>query len=352
MSSIVSQAKGLIDLGFSLRTKYVDSEDTKFFRDGFGDLELMEAFDKHLIEEGDDGFDDIEIGKLEEKKYSTDVYKVYRGSFTSPAKDYIRDVDASIGQVEIIEPVTAEKTGTVILVPMTGDEGFSYRRSNIAIPLARAGFTTISLMPAYYGKRRPAGATTCNPPTFSEFCVLYWSAFLEVGKLVKWAEKAYPGITPGISGLSQGGIMTVNGSTYTKSDVVIVPVVAGFRMYEGFRVGAMSATVSRRTIKSKEDVEKLDELMKWVNCAHSIKGFHDRGAPKDRKVTVRLISAKNDYFIPSGSSQDLATALQEYGTQFTHIKVSGGHATTIKDSKLIVVPEIIRAFEQHSEPAE
>ena len=348
MSSIVSYAKGLIDLGFSLRAKYVDSDDTKFFRDGFGDLDQMYAFDKKLMEEGDDGFDDIEIEKVEAEKHSTDAYKVYRGSFVSPAKDFIEDPIASIGQVEIVEPVTEMIKGAVVLVPMTGDEGFGYRRSHIAIPLANAGFVTISLIPAFYGKRRPAKAKTCNSSTFSEFTFVYWSAFLEAGKLVKWMKETYPGVTPGINGLSQGGIMTVNGSTYTKSDVVLIPVVAGLRMYEGFRQGVMNSAISKRTIRSKEDIKKLDDLMKWVSCAHSIQGFLDRGAPKGRKVTIRLITAKNDRFIPSASSKDLAAALQEYGTKFTQVKVSGGHATTIKDSRSIVVPQIIRAFEEHA----
>ena len=349
MSGIISYTKGLIDLGFALRAKYVDSDNTKFFRDGFGDLDQMYAFDQKLTEEGDDGFDDIEIKKAESEKHSTEAYKVYRGSFVSPAKDFIQDPIASQGQVEIIEPVTDKMKGIVVLVPMTGDEGFSYRRGNIAIPLADSGFATISLIPPFYGKRRAANATTCNSPTFSELGLVYWSAFLEVGKLVKWAAKAYPGITPGISGLSQGGVMTVNGSTYTKSDVVLVPVVAGLRMYESFRKGVLSSVISKRTISSKEDVTKLDDIMKWVSSARSIQAFQDRGAPAKRKVTVRLITAKNDRFVPSGSSKDLAAALQEYGTKFTHVKVSGGHATTIKDSKSIVVPQIIRAFAEHAD---
>ena len=351
MTSVVSRVKGLVDFGFAFRAKYLDSEDSKFFRDGFGDTDAMEAFDKKLMAEGEDGFDDIEIEKTAKEKYSNERFNVFRGSFVSPAKEFILDESASKGEVEIIEPVDKSFRGVVVLVPMTGDEGYSYRRTNIALPLAEAGFVTISLMVPFYGKRRAEGSKSCNSPTFNEFCVLYWSAFLEVGKLVTWAKQTYAGVAVGISGLSQGGIMTVNGSTYTKSDVVLVPVVAGLRMYEGFRDGVMSAAVSRKSIRSKDDIARLDALMKWVNSERSIQGLNDRGAPKDRKVTVRFIAAKSDHFIPTGSSNDLAHTLNKYATKFSHIKVKGGHATTIKDAKPIVVPEIIRAFQEHEEYA-
>ena len=348
MSILKSKAKGFVDVGFAFRAKYLDSEDAKFFRDGFGDTAATRAFETKIFEEGDAGFEDVDFDKIEQEKYSTETYKSYRGTFLSPASEFIMDETVAKAEVEILEPVIDELAGVVILLPMTGDEGYGYRRKNLAQPLAEAGFVSISLIIPFYGKRRPLGAKSCYARTFHEFSLTYWSAFLEAGKLVKWAKQAYPGVNVGISGLSQGGIMTVNGSTYTLSDVVLVPAVAGLRLYDALREGVLSATISKKSIKTKQDVEELDNLMKMETCERYILAMKERGVPQDRKVTIRLVTARNDRFISNSSSKNLANVLEDYATQFAHVRVNGGHATTIKDAKALVVPEIIRAFEDHA----
>lgn len=86
------------------------------------------------------------------------------GEFVSPASDYLAE-EAQIVRIEVILPATSTQDAKaaiaeyqnwplVILCPATGDEGFSIRRSKLAIPLLKKGIISVLVQICYYGSRR------------------------------------------------------------------------------------------------------------------------------------------------------------------------------------------------------
>lgn len=155
-----SRFYGLMDVAAGAKIKYIEGRSKKMLVDGWGEESTSPTYlFRRLESTGLEGFDDIELDfSPTETNASTDTIKVSRATFKSPlASEYIHE-ENKVGYVELVEPRDSSTVkGSVVLLAMTGDHGFSYRRQNYGMPLAREGYAVAILMIPYYGKRIPKG---------------------------------------------------------------------------------------------------------------------------------------------------------------------------------------------------
>ena len=149
-----------MDVAAGAKIKYMEGRSKKMLVDGWGEETTSPTkLYRRLELTGLEGFDDIELDfSRTEQDTSTDTIKVSRATFQSPlANEYIHE-ENKVGYVELVEPRDSSAVkGSVVLLAMTGDLGFGYRRTNYAMPLAREGYAVVILMIPYYGKRIPKG---------------------------------------------------------------------------------------------------------------------------------------------------------------------------------------------------
>ena len=341
----------VLDDAARFKAKFVDDNDHKFFVDGLGDGQGGKLKDD-LEQTGEAAFKDIELVFEEgEKATSTQTIAITRASFASPASDYFPEENVGVGEVEMVMPRAGSSNenqlkGIVLLLPMTGDMGFVYRRKNIAMPLAELGYGSISLMQAFYGKRMPSAQVQYYVRTCNDFALSIMSAFLEGTKLLKWIQANYPGIPVGVSGLSLGGVSAAAVATFFQGNLAVIPCCAANSADTAFESGPLRAMVSTSGFNDPSVQKACFEFLGELKISELMKAKKVRGEHSEEQVIVtRFVRANRDKFIPQRDSVKLASVLEGVSTQFDLIKVSGGHLSTILYSTKYVVPQVVLAFE-------
>lgn len=148
---------GTLDKGLGLKAKYTEKKKDRMFRGGFGQYSSAEAM--ALFDEGGlSAFRDISVDMDEkEEPRSTPEIEIRRGRFKSPLSGLFPPFKAlDTAYIEVVKPAQESKIKAVmVLFPATGDQGFEYRRERFAMPLAKQGIASVSLMIPYYGARKP-----------------------------------------------------------------------------------------------------------------------------------------------------------------------------------------------------
>jgi len=117
----------------------------------------------------------------------------------------------------------------VILLPGTGEQGYTRRRLCVAYPLAVRGVATLILEGPYYGSRKPAGQVGSKLAALMDLCILGRTTIEEGRALAAWARdlRAHH-LPPGSSGSGGGGEVPAFG-----------PIV-----YAGTSMGGLHAAMS------------------------------------------------------------------------------------------------------------
>ena len=214
------------------------------------------------------------------------------------------------------------------------------------MPLAELGYGSVSLMQAYYGKRKPHDQVQHFNRTCWDYAIGLISAILEVTKLLKWLEKEYPGIPVGVCGVSMGGATVSAVSTLFQGDMIVVPCLASHSLKELFEAPTLGAMLSAQGLKDREVRQACFLLLDELQLSTLVKAKKRRGEESDDYVRVtRFVRAKRDKFVPHRDSQAAASCLEAISTKFDIVEVPGGHVSTIKNSTKHVVPQVVLAFE-------
>jgi hypothetical protein len=147
--------------------------------------------------------------------------------FPSPAREilHLMPKESHIAHACVISPMlnntiinnhrTAEEEVTtkywtnkiVILLPGTGDHGFSRRAASMALPLAQQhNVTSIILESPFYGKRKPKEQMRSKLRHVSDLPTLGRATIEETLSLIQWISKIKPDASIAVAGLSMGGL--------------------------------------------------------------------------------------------------------------------------------------------------
>lgn len=330
----------------------------KYFNEGVGDLSILESLEEKLKTEGGiDAFEDIELEKVPDKvsakqdePHSTQkLYTKTRAEYQSPVAEFFPDEEnCKTGYVEIITPKEIKKVkGVVLCVSYTGDQGFSFRRKNIAIPLAKKGYISISPLPPFMGKRRPKTQVDSYIRTLAELVISFHIQVIENAKILKWIREEYPGLNVGITGTSQGACMASMASLMDNEPLALISYLGGFSA-EGMCV-----------FEAKMDLNKVDMNVKEMRSfldKYNVQYCHDHFALRVRESDDKLISrhifANGDKFISPRQRNRILSFFNELTSDspiVDEVKVKGGHLSCIMRSSKFLVPNIIETMEKLSE---
>lgn len=336
---------GLLDRYAGVKLKLAPQR-KKLFSEGAGEGRYKSLRDL-VVSQGADGFQDIEmdlVSEVTDSDIQQEGIKVMKGTFLSPAAEWFQDEHVKFGVVDVVVPENIEEPkGVAVLFPMAGDLGVSFRRRNIAVPLAKQGYASIILHVSYAKGRMPSGQTpilrTCD-----EYGVYSWATIVEGAKLVKWARSYFDGTPIAVSGVSLGGVFACSVATLDKQDLSIATLVSGNGPQ--FLQGIFKNAVSTAKLSASEFASFLREL----SVTSLVQDSLNRGQDYEERVLVmNQVFAKHDAAILKQSTEEVERAFHKICRSHTLTPKSGGHFSSISNASTLLVPELIQAFQKYEE---
>jgi len=133
---------------------------------------------------------------------------VFEGSFPAPPETAALLPPASrVARFQLVAPPAWRRGGpAALLLPGTGEQGFTRRRHFLAYPLASQGVATVILEGPFYGARRPAGMVASKLRALCDLPLLGLSTMLEARALVAWLKGELGASAVVLAGTSMGGL--------------------------------------------------------------------------------------------------------------------------------------------------
>lgn len=271
-----------------------------FFKDGWGDLSLLQELHHAGYRKGPPRTIEIAWEDVEEKGGAS--YR--RGSFASPFTDLPLPEESKNAYVELVLPRKASPDTPVCMhFAATGDEGFSRRRRTFALPLLKEGIGSLILENPYYGRRRPAGQRKIMLNRFSDLMAMGGATVEEGLSLLGWLRRE--GYTKfGVCGISMGGSMAAQVAVHAETQVAMIGCVTAHSASAVFTEGILKHYLDWETLNREIEggIQAID-LMRQLLDTTDIRRF----PPPKRPETSFLVAAKYDAYIPRSSAEMVHT---------------------------------------------
>jgi hypothetical protein len=346
-----------------LSRRLVELTDGPLFRQGFGDRDRIDA-----IAEAVRAYDvttkplPLEITSERRSRLAMGIH-VVELTFRSPGACFLPD-ECHLVRAEMVLPEVerraragaaarsriatdstaptreAERPPVCLMLPATAEETFAVRRW-IALPLLRRGIGVAILETPFYGRRRAAGQLGPLIRTIADQFGLNFATVQESRALLYWLKsEGYDRL--GITGYSQGGVMTAFTASVTRFPLAAVPratpVCAAELVLEGPVRRAICWSRLARDVGGLAAAERfLCDLLEPL----SLDGFPPPVAPGCAVV----MSARDDCLVPPGDGELLHRHWE--GSELRWLE--GGHFTALFRAREQAAA-IADAFERLSSP--
>ncbi|MBC7172349.1 MAG: alpha/beta hydrolase family protein [Polyangiaceae bacterium] len=203
------------------------SIDGPYFRQGLGDRSRIEAIVETAINYDIDA-PPLPLEVTRERHFLSLLGpRIVQLTFRSPGACWLPD-ECHTARAELVLPPGAEddRPPICLMLPATAEETFALRRW-LAIPLLRHGIGVAILETPFYGKRRATGQLGPLIRTLADQLCLNIATVEEARALLYWL-RAEGYMRLGITGYSQGGIMTAFTAAVTRFPVAAIPRAAPF----------------------------------------------------------------------------------------------------------------------------
>jgi hypothetical protein len=320
----------------------------RLYPDGFGDLGALEALvDRVRAYSGPGVADEIDVEWTHEPVVDARTGIVSRrGRFESPRADILAD-RGRLATVELVMPGTDhESRGPVcLLLAATGEEGFTLRR-RFAAGLARIGIGSLLLENPFYGPRRPPGQWMSILRTVRDQFAMNVATVDEGRSLLRWLHtRGHQRI--GVTGYSQGGMMTAFCAALTPFAVAAIPRAAGCSAVPIFTEMALGRRFAwDRLAEPFESVDAARDHFRRCLQPVDVRRFP---APIDTSLAV-IVASRHDRFIPLAE----ANALERHWAGARMRWVEAGHFTgalLFGRVQLEAVRTAFAAFDRATRPA-
>jgi hypothetical protein len=276
----------------------------RLYPDGFGDLDALEALVQRVqAYTGPGPADDIDLrwthDPVVDARHGT---VTRRGSFASPRAD-ILPPEGRQALVELVMPGSDhESRGPVcLLLAATGEEGFTLRR-RFAVALARVGIGSLLLENPFYGSRRPAGQWLAILRTVRDQFAMNVATVDEGRALLQWLHgRGHARI--GVTGYSQGGMMTAFCAALTPFAVAAIPRAAGCSAVPIFTEMALGRRFAWDRLA--EPCAGIDAAREYFRRCLKPVDVCRFPPPVDTRLAV-VVASRHDRFIPVAEAAALA----------------------------------------------
>ena len=159
--------------------------------------------------------------------------------------------------MELVLPKKAvRKTPVCVLFAATGDQGFTWRREVVALPLAKKGIGSLILQSPFYGRRRPDYQKSFYVSDVKDLWIMAAATIAEGLCLLNWLEEEGFG-SLGVSGVSYGGYIAGVVAAHFKKPIAVIPCLAAHSATTWMLDGTMRQAIHwkklRREWKEKEN---------------------------------------------------------------------------------------------------
>jgi len=268
---------------------------------------------------------------------------IFNGSFESPLKKILPE-ESHRAHFQLILPKAPHETGwkpgshdtnlakyyakrpICILFGPTGDHSFSYRRTVIAEPLAKAGIGSIILQNPFYGERKPQDQIRSRLRCVSDLMTMGSALVGETNSLLLWLSNE--GFGPFATwGYSMGGQMAGFCSTMSPFPTALIPCMAPYSAVPVYSDGIMHDDVAWDELRQGNTIQHAKETMERVLNITDLKYYPQPLVPE---ATI-IISGKDDCYVPGAGEK-----LHAYWPGSEHRMLEVGHVTGMLQSKPFV----------------
>jgi len=330
----------------------------KFWADGFGDVERMYRVAAMERKVGLEGAQDIAQVRFGGTTRTKEGHSVRMMSFTSPIAKELPKETREV-HVQVVEPKEPRTRPVVVIhLQATGDEGFSQRRTRVAIPLAESGITSMLLQIPFYGARRAKDQRKHFTRTVENFMMCAHGSYTEAAKLAHWVKAEYqPNASIVFTGFSFGGCMATYAASMLVGEPCAVVSCCGPSSPHVVLTGVLRGGNDWRklTEESGGDQEKaelrvvrvFDEIADMAGQIEDAKKREQskNGAAYKHHVCVS-IAARDDSFVSMSSMKRMHEVQRAMDPSAELSVVAGGHGSTFLRSKTVYVPRILDAIDE------
>jgi hypothetical protein len=290
----------------------------RLYADGFGDLDQLEqlvAWVRDSSREEEPGLIAVDWSGPARRRAEMTIRS---GSFESPVPHDYLPPETRRGHVQLLLPAFREPEAMCLHLCSTGEAGFRMR-ALFATPLLRRGIGALLLENPFYGLRRPAGQFRCSLRTVRDQFAMNYTTVVEARCLLTWLRReGYERV--GVTGYSQGGMMTAFSAALTPFPVAAVPRGAANAAGPVFLDGSLSKSINWSKLAAEQGGEEHARRY-FRRCLEPVT-VSCFPPPLDPSLAI-LIGAQHDSFIPPHETEALCRHWA--GSELRWL--DGGHAT-------------------------
>jgi len=309
------------------------------YADGFGGFDRLDDLVERVRRyPGSEPPAELEI-RWDGKARSVAGYRVRRGWFDTPMADLLPS-ECKRGHVELLLPPDrrrGEQPPLCLLLAATAEEGYARRRL-WASSLLRRGIGALLLENAFYGRRRPLGQRGPSLRTVADQFSMNLATVDEARALLGWMRRAgYERV--GVTGHSQGGMMSAFAAAVTPFAVAAVPRSAGSAAGPIFTTSALARAFHWERLAGERG--GLEEARQYfLECLEPVDV--SRHPPPHSTSAAILVGARSDGFVPPEETEHLHRHWQ--GSELRWL--DAGHVTSVLLHRRAQVRAVLDAFDR------
>eukprot|EP01029_Cantina_marsupialis_P016746 TRINITY_DN3746_c1_g1_i2.p1 TRINITY_DN3746_c1_g1~~TRINITY_DN3746_c1_g1_i2.p1 ORF type:complete len:669 (+),score=172.77 TRINITY_DN3746_c1_g1_i2:227-2008(+) len=188
----------------------------------------------------------------------------------------------------------------VVILPGTGESGYTRRRASLALPLSEKGITSIILEGPFYGKRRPPKLHGSKLKTVSDLPLLGRATIIEATAVLEWLKKQgyWPLV---VMGVSMGGLHSAMTASVTGFPVGAVSWLGPPSAAPVFTEGLLSTNCDWRALSCDLGME-LEQLLQDAedispSCPFDEYSLKDLMLPSQAREDVLDVLDSDDKFL-------------------------------------------------------
>jgi hypothetical protein len=228
-----------------------------FFADGWGDLKLASELPGIIAAMPEELCDSSTIDLHLQDTISYDGVAIQQGRFESPLSLFLPTESKQVHFEVVLPPSCKSPPPMVVVLPSTGEHGFSRQRTCLSIPLAKNhSIGSVILEGPFYGQRRPASQRGSKLRTVADLINLSRATIAESRVLLDWLKQRDFGPLA-LCGASMGGL-------HSMMTASVVPFTVGAVSWVGppgpgpvFTHGLMSSSVNWQSLSAPGDLSCL-----------------------------------------------------------------------------------------------
>lgn len=387
---------GTIDAVYSWYSNATQSEDLRFFRKGWGDMEKHQSlvdeietswsrdglktffaqnpinlewsphhYDANRVVVSSDssgsgsgsGSGTVGVGAPETQFDSNEVW-ADEAIWKSSLADSLPEGSREARVLFVRAAPTCDrfpKTRCIMLhMPCTGDEDYETRLQKLVLPLLEHGIASILVVPPLYGARRAAGQKAYYADNVAAYLIQSLAVTVESSQLMRSLACGFS-VRNGetykcplaVTGFSWGGAIAACTAVMSQLPVACAPCI-GMASPKALSTGIIQWQIDWSALMKEDKCSlvqatcKIERLFESFSLAKLL-----QSAPKKATlVSLVQVAATSDYYVSVEDGQQLHNTLANAVQPGGHSElewVSGGHASAFLWATSIFVPACVRA---------